>query len=216
MLRTSGFGGAVPGCFSAGELHWLRPANDFDVQVGALRSVGASDGIWQTLHALANRQLDFMRTRKLDRLVREQAELASCPFPRLKLALIGSSTLDHLAASIRIGALRRGLFVDLYVGDYGQWRQAILDPASALYAFEPDAVLLSHEVSALVSPPSLSASDADVEATIEGAVHDLGALWKILRDRAQAVVIQQTPWQLDANLFGHMERLLPAARCRSI
>lgn len=151
-----------------------------------------------------------MRTRKLDRLVREQAGRAS-PFPRLKLALIGSSTLDHLAASIRIGALRRGLFVDLYVGDYGQWRQAILDPASALYAFEPDAVLLSHEVSALMSPPALSASDSEVAAMVEDAVHDLGALWKTLRERAQAVVIQQTPWQFEANLFGHMERLLPAA-----
>jgi FkbH-like protein len=194
----------------------LLAPDDFDAQVGAMRGAEMCDAqsanaVWQSLQALANRRLDFMQTRKLDRLVREKAERASPPFPRLKLALIGSSTLDHLAPAIRIGALRRGLFVDLLIGDYGQWRQVILDPASALYAFEPDAVLLSHEVSALVSPPPLSMSEAEMDAMIEGAVHELRALWKTLRERAQAIVIQQTPWQLEANLFGHIERLVSAS-----
>ena len=84
------------------ELHWLLAADDFDGQVNALRGAKMCDtqsskAAWQSLQALANRRLDFMQTRKLDRLVREKAERASPPFPRLKLALIGSSTLDHLA-----------------------------------------------------------------------------------------------------------------------
>ena len=205
----------MSGCIGTG-LHWLLAADDFNVQAGALRGAETSDTIWRDLQALANRRLDFLQTRKLDRLAREQAGQASAngakpPFPHLKLALIGSATLDHLAPSIRVGALRRGLFVDLHIGDYGQWRQAILDPASALYAFAPDAVLLSHEVSALLSPPPLSTSEAECEAMIEDAVHELRAFWKLLRERAQAVVIQQTPWQLDINLFGHMERSVPAS-----
>jgi len=204
----------VSGC-SGTELHWLLETDDFDVQAAALRGAQPSEATWRDVQALANRRLDFMQTRKLDRLLHDLAKKADResepPFARLKLAMIGSSTLDHLAPSIRLGALRRGLFVDLYIGDYGQWRQAVLDPASDLYAFEPDAVLLCHEVSALVSPPALSASRADVTATIDGAVHELADLWKLLRERAGAVIIQQTPWQLDSSLFGHMDKLMASS-----
>src|SRR3546814_20149636 len=63
---------------------------------------------------------------------------------------LGSNTLDHLVPGIAIGALRRGLLCEIDVAPYGQWRQQILDPASALYAASPDAVLLALDHASLL------------------------------------------------------------------
>lgn len=195
---------------SGSELHWLVPSGDFTERVRELQNASGIEG-WTLARDLADRRLDFMQTRKLDRTVQMLAERDAPALPRLKLAIIGSSTLDHLAPAIRMAALRRGLFVEIQIGDYGQWRQAILDPISDLYAFAPDAVLLCHEISALISEQPLASTDADVATAIGDAVRDLRALWALVRERANAVVIQQTPWRIDPPLLGHMDRSLPAA-----
>lgn len=55
----------------------------------------------------------------------------------MKVALLGDVTLDLLAQDLR----RAGDAVYLAPG-FGAWRQALLDPASGLFAFAPEAVLL--------------------------------------------------------------------------
>ena len=58
----------------------------------------------------------------------------------MKIALLGNVTLDFLAQDFR----RAGQ--DVYVpSGFDTWRQEVLDPASGLHAFAPDAVLLVME-----------------------------------------------------------------------
>ncbi|MEJ0048248.1 MAG: hypothetical protein WDN04_20580 [Rhodospirillales bacterium] len=54
------------------------------------------------------------------------ADLAA---PPVRLAVLGSATLTHLHAPIRVAALRRGISVTTYENDYGQYLQELLDPA---------------------------------------------------------------------------------------
>ncbi len=193
-------------------LYWLAPADDFDGALARLRDApGDGDATLADLRALAGRRLDFVQTRRLDRLVERLADRLPADAPRLKLAIISSSTVDHLVPGIRVGALRRGLMADVLVCPFGQWRQQVLDPGSALYGFAPDAVLLSLEAAAIMPELPLDAAKADVAAATERAVNDLAGLWAILRDRAQAAVIQQTPWSDEPPLYGHFERLVPAS-----
>ena len=55
----------------------------------------------------------------------------------MKIALLGNVTLDFLAQDFR----RMGHEVYVPPG-FDAWRQEVLDPASGLHAFSPEAVLL--------------------------------------------------------------------------
>ncbi|HEX7005857.1 MAG TPA: methoxymalonyl-ACP biosynthesis protein FkbH, partial [Alphaproteobacteria bacterium] len=133
----------IPAC-PPPELYWLPPAGDFSRDLTAARE-SADDGaaLYERLASLAGRRLDFTQTLRLDRVAAAAADRLPAALPRLRLALLGNATLDHLVPGIRVGALRRGLRVETMIAPYGQWHQQILDPQSAFYAFEPDAILLS-------------------------------------------------------------------------
>lgn len=193
-------------------LYWLAPVDDFDGAFVRLRET-PGDGLATLagLRSLAEKRLDFVQTRRLDRLVGKLADRLPADVPRLKLAVIGSSTVDHLVPGIRVGTLRRGLMADVLVCPFGQWRQQVLDPGSELYGFAPDAVLLSLEAAAVMPELPLNATKAEVAAAADRAVNDLAELWAVLRDRARAVVIQQTPWSDETPLYGHYERLVPGS-----
>jgi FkbH-like protein len=193
-------------------LYWLPPAAAFDADLTDIRTVDPSgEELQRRLVSLANRQLDFMQTRRLDRLIASTAGALPDRTPRLRLALLGSSTLDHLAPGIRVGALRRGLLVDVMVAPFGQWRQQIVDRDSELYAFRPDVVMLAPDQAAMVPSLPITAPSGEVDAAVSSAVDELSHLWRRVRDAAHAVVVHQVPWADEPPLFGHFERLVPAA-----
>lgn len=192
-------------------LSWLPACPGFKAEAARLRAEAEPEALFAGLKALANHRLDFIETGRLDRLVAERADALPADAPRLRLALLGSATLDHLAPAIRVGALRRGLLAEILVAPYGQWRQQVLDPSSELRAFAPDAVLLAPDQADMVPGLPLGASAEEVADAVEAAVGELAALWRTLRDQARAAVIQQTPWQAAPSLYGHFERLVPAA-----
>lgn len=191
-------------------LHWLPPAGDLTAALEAARNHDDPSGRWAGLMAIAGQRLDFLQTRKLDRALDGLLDGLPATTPRLRLAVLGSGSLEHLGPGIRIGALRRGLLVDVEIGPYGQWRQQVLDPASALYGFGPDAVLLVLDHATLLPDLPLTASKAEAEAAVDAAVGDLIAIWRRIRDAAPTV-IQQLPWSDEPSMFGHGERLIPGA-----
>lgn len=192
-------------------LHWLPPADGFEETVRQSSAMPADD-LAAALRRVAGQRLDFLQTRKLDRVMRARADvLEGAGLPRLRLALLGSSTLDHLVPDVRVGALRRGLLVDVWVAPFGQWRQQALDPRSDLFRFRPDVVLLSLESSALVPELPQDTSAAEAELAVDGRLDELTGIWRAVQDRLRAAVIQQTLVAETPPLFGHMERLVPAS-----
>jgi len=60
----------------------------------------------------------------------------------LRIALLANCTIELLQRPLANALNERGFEADFWVGGFGQYRQAILDPDSALYDFAPDIVLL--------------------------------------------------------------------------
>ena len=115
------------------ELSWLPEPQAWSEQLKALPT-SASPEAWAEMVKLANTRLDLMRTIQLDRrlgklFAEPPAAVATKP---VRLAILGSSTLDHLLPGIRLGALRRGLHVSTITGDYGQYTAELMNPASEL------------------------------------------------------------------------------------
>lgn len=165
------------------------------------------------LRWLAGHQLDFNQEARLDRRLQvicsEHPEAVS-GLSRIKLAILASSTVEHLQSSIRVAALRRGLLVEIYVAPYGQYQQEVLNSTSQLYQFKPDAVLLALDGRELRVRLPLEATWSELEVTASQCVEKWENLWQILKARLGTEVIQQTFTSPLERLFGNYDVVTPA------
>ena len=129
----------------------------------------------------------------------------------VRLAILASSTVDHLSPAIRVAGLRRKLLIDVHSGAYGQYRQDLLDPDSALHRFAPQAALFSLTAREAIAGVALTASAAEVDGAIGRFVSELRSLWRKAREIGGAAVIQQTFLDVSEPLFGGYDRMVPGA-----
>src|SRR5271166_3703999 len=122
---------------------WLPLAGDFRGDSRAAVDKGSPTERLDSLAALAACRLGFLETVQLDRALGRLGLKEATGFSAVRLALLASSTVDHLPPAIRVAGLRRRLLIEVYGGAYGQYRQELLDPTSSLHQFAPQVVLFS-------------------------------------------------------------------------
>jgi FkbH-like protein len=189
-------------------LTWLPKKPDWR---DALPLLNKSDAPWSSLRALANTEIDFVETARLDRWL-SKLPLHDRP-EQVRLALLSSCTVDQLLPGIRVAALRRNISLDIYLPDYGQFRQELLNRQSRLAQFRPQAVLFAIDARNFVGTDLIVDPDA-AEAHLSARINDLATLWRIAHERFEAQVIQQTILPTLPNLMGGAEHRLtgsPAA-----
>ena len=189
-------------------LDWLPlPEPAFAAQLRALTMADA--GGWAALVGHANTRLDGMGVLQLDRALRR---LFPAPPPDLltvpvRMAVLGSSTLDHLMPGLRVGALRHGIWLEVHTGDYGEMTLAEGHGA--------DIVLLAVDARTAMAgfDPGLDAAGA--AAALERAAAGIVASWRDAR--AQGVgVLQQAVLPVFAPDFGNNEHRLPGSRAAGV
>ena len=191
------------------DLYWLPKLPTWAENLAALTP---DDGAaWSGLCALANTRIDALQTMRLDRkrtAVLQQAPAGSGTRP-VRLAVLASSTVDHVLPALRVGGLRRGIWIDTYTPDYGQYAQELMDPGSGLHRFAPDAVLFALDARELVRGVQSGDTAAEVDRKIGQRVADLAAQWARARQAFAAQVIQQIPLPVFASFLGSNEHRLP-------
>jgi FkbH-like protein len=194
-------------------LYWLSEIEDWRAGLKALDNKG--EAAWDEAVALANSRLDFIRTNALDQIVSRlfgegpPAHLATKP---VRLALLGSSTMAHLHAAIRVAGLRRGLWITIYENDYGQYWQELTDPDSALHAFEPNAVLFALDPHHLAAGLGASLDRTEVEQNFQEVQDRVRECWRLAGEAFRCPIIQQTPLPVHPPLLGNNEHRLPGSR----
>lgn len=190
-------------------LPWLLPLRDIGE---ALREARALDDAARPAAALrlAAHDLDAIATHRLDRLAAALPieEAGATP---VRLALLGSHTLDHLVPAIRVGGLRHGLAIQPHVGGYGQYRTALLAGDPALDAFAPRYVLVALDTAAVLPNMSMATPRDDVDRLVADAVASIRDGWSRIRSRWGAQPVQQTLLPQSPALIGSNEALLPAS-----
>jgi FkbH-like protein len=200
------------------EMAWLPVRVDWSECLSALGKT-ADLAVWKELVMLANARIGFAETLQLDRALRRR--FADGPPEGLetrpiRLAVLGSSTVEHLFPGLRVGALRHGLWVDLHSVDYGQYLQAIFDPASSIHQFKPDVILFAFEFSHFFGGEAPVSDRAAAEAALEQAIGRLRDLWRKAQDSFGCAVLQQTVLPVALPLIGNNEHRVPNAPLRLI
>jgi FkbH-like protein len=197
-------------------MSWLPVAVDFRGDLW--RALDAANPIdcLENLASLAAYRLGFRETVQLDRAL-DRLGLKEAPgFLPIRLAVLASSTVDHLAPAIRVAGLRRKLLVDVHSGAYGQYRQAVLDPSSFLHQFAPQAILFSLSAREAIPGVPLTATAMEVEEYLARLIGGLRSLWRKAREIGNAAIIQQTFVDITEPLFGSYDRLVPGAPARVV
>lgn len=194
------------------ELHWLPVIPNWRQRLRAVGSNGKAD--WEDGIALANSQLNFVLTNALDETIRRHFSAppeASATKP-VRLAVLGSSTLTHLLPSIRVAGLRRGIWIQTYENDFGQYLQELSDPASALHEFKPSALLLALDAHHIAAGVHAGLDEATADMALETALLRMREIWKLAQDTLKCSLLQQTILPLHLPVLGNNEHRLSGSK----
>jgi FkbH-like protein len=197
-------------------MNWLPIAHDFRADLSAALDNAEPTDCLESLASLATYRLGHLETIQLDRAL-ARLSLSEAPgFLSIRLAVLASSTVDHLFPAIRVAGLRRRLLIDIHSGAFGQYRQDLLDPSASLHRFAPQAILFSINAREPMAGVRLTATVSEVDEAIAKFISDLQAFWRKAREICNATIIQQTFLDVTEPLFGSYDRFVPGAPTRVV
>ena len=194
-------------------LHWLPEVPDWRAHLRAW--AGAPEADWDGAVALANTRIGFVLTNALDETVRRRltAPPAIGPVTKpVRLAVLGSATTAHLLPAIRVAGLRRGIWIDTYENDFGQYHQELSTPDSGLHAFRPTLALLSLDAHELTAGVTAAMDQASADAALTEALERIRGLWRLARETLRCPVLHQTALPVHLPLMGGAEHRLPGSK----
>ncbi|GAC1630578.1 MAG: HAD-IIIC family phosphatase [Nevskia sp.] len=193
------------------DLYWLPALPGAGDELRRLAAAGAPE--WRALTALARTRLDFIQTNRLDKLSQKHyaAAAPADALKSLKLALLSSSTADHLLPGLRVAALRRNFHLQTWLGDYGQYLQELQDGGSALHGFAPNVLLFAFHAQHLFGAVDPALPAADAAARVESVAEQIRGVWRLARRRLKGQIIQQAVLPTGTALIGSNEHRLPGS-----
>ena len=106
---------------------------------------------------------------------------------RIRVALISSTTSHLVAPLLRLACFRDGIDAATYEAPYGSYAQEILDPASGLYTFAPDFVVIATNWRDAGLPHLTDRPEIEIERVVSQCVQ----LWGRLLERHACRIVQQ-------------------------
>lgn len=132
--------------------------------------------------------------------------------PRVRLAVLGSTSLQHFVMILRAVLYERGIYADIYEGEYNGINMDVYNEDSAFYQFKPEYVLiLTHYLDVKEYPQWVDYEDA--EAICNNVVDYYKNLWDLIsRCLPDAKILQSNFAVPPEHLLGNMERLVAYSR----
>jgi FkbH-like protein len=114
------------------------------------------------------------------------------PLKRCRLAILRSFVVEPVIPQARAMAFVRGVDLDIHIGDFNAYMQEVLDPASAVYAFEPDVVVLAvltRDASPRLWDQFSDLDAAEVEEEVNRVKNSYRTFVRAFRERSNAQLV---------------------------
>jgi FkbH-like protein len=105
----------------------------------------------------------------------------------IRIALLGSSTLDQFSDLLRLWLALEGFTAEIWIAPFDTTRALVLDKESELYRFQPDVVWLFNTQRDVRTEVALGDASG-VEAAVAGAVAGRISLWTALQAGCAAAI----------------------------
>ncbi len=128
--------------------------------------------------------------KKIQRLSPKPPKSASL---RASIAIIGSSTLEPLAACLDVKIRLEGFHNHTFIGGFNTYRQEAMDKTSELYNAKPDIIILAVDAWTLLDQKFLSSyprmSSKSRSAAIKELANSLIAIVEVLAKNSAALIL---------------------------
>ena len=131
-----------------------------------------------------------------------KASKRTAPGAPRRLAILGNVSTQFLAVAIRGYAALENLPLEVYDADYNQVDAQLLDPASEVYSFEPDSILLWLATDKLYE----EFLDLPLEARsgfAESAMSKITMYWDLISKNSKANILQMNFTEIDDKALGN-------------
>jgi FkbH-like protein len=109
---------------------------------------------------------------------------------QIKIAVLGSFTTKQLVALLDLFLFAQGLEASFYEGEFGTFRQDIIDVDSELYRFAPQVLFLATSWRDLGARPHPASNVVDADAIVSSEFQQWANLWRMANQRAGCQIIQ--------------------------
>ncbi|MCI0560213.1 MAG: hypothetical protein MN733_17130, partial [Nitrososphaera sp.] len=106
----------------------------------------------------------------------------------MRLAVLSDSAPQYLTPLFKTLLCKNGIRAEIYEADYDTVELEIFNPASGLYTFDPDTIVILSSVFALRNRYQLFSGDKLRFA--EDQIANLRSLWTTVKERSNAAVVQ--------------------------
>ncbi|MEZ5947360.1 MAG: hypothetical protein R3C04_11015 [Hyphomonas sp.] len=145
----------------------------------------------------------------LQKLLKSNPELSGQIAKRKgRVWLTGSYTLSQLAPLVQLAALALNVDIEIGVAGYGQHRQDALNPASDMYAFKPDIVVIALHHSDIERTHGTS----DPTAIVADISRDTAMIWQAIQQHSTARILSTNIAAPPDEAFGHLAAQVPQSR----
>ena len=127
---------------------------------------------------------------------------------KLRLAIIADCAIQHLTLLVRALFRRKGINAEIYEGMFDAMELEVRNPASALYAFQPEIIVMLHSAQALRDKFYQS---NDSRAFLEQSASQLTTIWESITSNSKALMIQSTLADPMERFFGNYDRKVDAS-----
>ncbi len=165
------------------QLDWLPAFPDWRQRLKALPADPAA--AWEAAVGLANSATSILSKpmpwtkRCAASLLRRRRRLPASPRGWRCWARRRCITFERPFVS---AGLRRGIFVEVYENEYGQYLQELSDKDSALYAFKPNCILLSLDAYHLTAGVHAAAGKAELDRLLDDTKARIRNLWRLAKE----------------------------------
>jgi FkbH-like protein len=129
--------------------------------------------------------------------------------PVIKLAILGDCSTQQLAVLIRVLLGEAGIRAEVYEGGFDAMELECCDPASALYRFAPDAIVILNSAQALRMAYLQQPGEGTGYA--EDCLARISRIWDAIQANCSAMVLQSTFAIVPDSYFGNFELHVPTS-----
>lgn len=192
-------------------MDWLPQPLDFAGAIRELRGIDDPKYKLDRLISVANCRLTYLETIQLNSELEKLAEedCGAGQLPSVNVAIVGSSTFEHLLPAMRIAGLRLRLWLRPFTGLYGQYRQELLQPEGLLTRCQPDFIIVSTASTEVLGEVRINSSNLEVDQLVGQFVQEMRVLWQSAQENFGCQIIQQSILDVSSPMLGSYDRYVP-------
>ena len=132
----------------------------------------------------------------------------------LKIAMLGGSTMDHVANILELLLLSNGFRPTFHKGEYGRFYEEAVHEAQELAAFKPDLLYIHTSCLNVVNFAPVNCTEQDLPSYVQAELGRYREMWDSLEQTVGCQIIQNNFEMPPQAILGNMDAVASGGRTR--